>query len=688
MTSLAFRSLLAAAALSLSGRARDATRTEWRDAEGDWNDAVHWSDGSPDANREAAVGGRTTLRVTDGTHLAGNLEVARAAGDRVRVEMTGGQLVLTQDSLFVGEATDSEGEFDLRGGSLHSAMDVFVGAATAGARRMNVATLRIAGGDFVARNLTVGLGYGARSRVEIAGSTPAAVHLLDYLYIEAGADPSGKPGDTTLAFALDEHGVTPITIQSHRDGLRILHDPSSHCRLAIMLTAVPPSDDIPLVSAHRRTQGTFDGLPEGAEISAEFAGHTYTWALTYRGGASGADLVLLNRSHWANDAPTTHVRPLPVPPHPLWLDHPLDDGQLPTGEPAFPGAEGFGAYTPGGRGGSPLTVDNLNDRGPGSLRAAIETHGPRRIAFRTGGTIHLRSQLTITDPNITIDGSTAPAPGITLWGHGIEVRTHDVVLRHLRIRIGDGDVRLDDKTLNYATGDGEYALYFVEGADNCIADHLSLSWSTNKMLSTTKLCDRITVQWCLLSESLNFAGHAYASIAGGNRITWHHNLFAHHQSRCVRFQGAVQADFRNNVVYDWGDTAGYGEFGWVNYVGNYLKPGPSTTQSPPLFHAGDKVAMPQSLYVADNVLFGKSSVDRDNWRGMGYYYERQTIAAPGPFPAPPVRTESAADAYEHVLAEVGATLPIRDPIDARIVHEVRTGTGHIIDHAADVMDGR
>lgn len=106
-------------------------------------------------------------------------------------------------------------------------------------------------------------------------------------------------------------------------------------------------------------------------------------------------------------------------------------------------------------------------------------------------------------------------------------------------------------TIRYAAGDGKYALDFTDGSRNCIADHLSLSWSTNKILSTTKMSDLITVQWCILSESLNIDGHGYASITSGNRVSWHRNLFAHNYSRNVRFQAAVDVDFRNNLIYDW-----------------------------------------------------------------------------------------------------------------------------------------
>ena len=262
---------------------------------------------------------------------------------------------------------------------------------------------------------------------------------------------------------------------------------------------------------------------------------------------------------------------------------------------------------------------------------------------------------------------------------------------YFRVRVGDDEVHLNDLKSRkmYEGGQGEHALYFVEGSKNCIADHLSLSWSTTKILSITKLSDLITVQWCMLSEALNFADHGYASIAGGNRVTWHHNLFAHNFSRNVRFQGMVDADFRNNVIYDWGDCAAYGEFDKVNYVGNYLKAGPSTKQKPFLFfHLGDAEVMPGSLFVTNNILVGNGArpgVNENNWLGMGgYYLERDTIAAAEPFPAPSVTTEAPTAAYEHVLNEAGATLPQRDTTDKRIVREVRERTGHIIKRVQDV----
>jgi pectate lyase len=565
-------------------------------------------------------------------------------------------------------------------------VDVYSGAANGVPGRATKAALRIQGGNFLARTLNVGSGWGAESLLAIEGSRASAIHVLDYCYVQAYAATNGTPGQGTLSFTLDEHGVTPITIQSHRDGLRIMKDARSHCRLEILLSAVPPREDVTLVSSHVPTRGIFDSLPEGSEIQATNQGRTYRWQLTYRGGAGGADLVLKNRTRYAQDAPITHVRPPPEIPKPLWSEFQLYPLSADTqGQPAFPGAEGFGAFTPGGRGGKTLYVDNLSDSGPGSLRQAVQTPGPRVIAFRIGGVIPLKSTLLIQEPFVTIEGQNAPGAGIMLRNHGIEVRTHDVILRHFRVRVGDDDIHLNNPNAlgAYEGGSGEHALYFIEGSKNCIADHLSLSWSTTKILSVTKLSDLITIQWCVLSEALNFAGHGYASIAGGNRVTWHHNLFAHNHSRNVRFGGLVDADFRNNVIYDWGDRVSYGEFDKVNYIGNYVKAGPSTIQNPRQFHDGGAVVMPASLFLADNILEGDSKVNQDNWRGTGYFDERKTIAATRPFPAPPVTTEPAQAAYDHVLDEAGATLPSRDAVDQRIVREVRDGTGHIIKWVKD-----
>jgi hypothetical protein len=658
--------------------------TKWMSGSGKWTDKALWSDGLPDAARRVELHGNSTVLVPPGTFVIANMQVGIHSRDHTRVEVDGGQMLLVQDSLHVGELSGGQGEFILKEGALHNCMDTYIGGANGVPGRSTRASFIIQGGSFLSRTLILGSGWGAQSYAAVEGSHASAIHILQYVYVQANADSDGTPGMATLSFTLDEHGVTPITIQSMHDGLRIIKEPKSHCRLQILLSSIPPREDITLVSGHVPIKGTFDDLPEGSEVTADYERKTYRWLLTYHGGASGHDLVLINKSEYAADAPVTHVRPVPEVPTPLWADHSFYPSFTPASEPAFPGAEGFGAYTSGGRGGKTIDVTNLNDTGPGSLRAAVDTRGPRIIAFKVGGVIPLKSPLLIEQPFVTIDGQNAPGPGIMLRNHGIEVRTHNVVLRHFRVRVGDDDIRFDDPKAKqaYYDGAGEHALYFVEGSKNCIADHLSLSWSTTKVLSVNKLCDLITVQWCIMSEGLNFANHGLGVIIGQGRQTWHHNLIAHNQSRNPRFASFVHADFRNNVIYDWGDTAGCGEFGRVNYVANYLKPGPSTRSAQRLFHDGVDVVMPKSLFLAQNILEGNTGVNRENWLGVGY--DRATIGAPEPFAAPPVITESAQAAYEHVLREAGATLPKRDTVDDRVMREVRDGNGHIINRVKDV----
>lgn len=658
--------------------------TKWMSGSGNWTNVAGWSDGLPDPNKHVEIHGTGTVRVPLGAYPIANLQIGKNYSDHTRVEVDGGKIVLLQEPLDVGDVTGSEGELILMDGALHNCVDTYVGGGMGVPGRGARGSFIIQGGNYLGRTLILGTGWGAQSCLAVEGSRPSAIHVLQYFYVTAHVGSDGAPGIATLSFTIDEHGVTPITIQSTHDGLRIIKDAKSHCRLQVVLGCVPPREDITLVASHVPIIGTFDDLPEGSEVIAEYERKNYQWQLTYHGGVSGHDLVLKNKSEYDDGAPVTHVRPMPEIPKPLWADYPLYAPFAPvTNDQAFSGAEGFGAFTRGGRGGRIITVTNLNDSGPGSLREAIETPSPRTIAFAVGGVIALKSTLRINEPFITIDGQNAPGPGIMLRNYGIEVETHDVVLRYFRVRVGDETVHLEAPRAReaYYDGAGEHALYFIEGSKNCIADHLSLSWSTTKVLTVNKMSDLITVQWCILSEGLNFADHGLGLILGQGRLTFHHNLIAHNQGRNPRFGTLVDADFRNNVIYDWGDTAGCGEFDRINYVGNILKPGPSTRRAMRLFHDGIDVIMPHSLYLADNLLVGYEPATRDNWLGVGY--DRATYAAAKPFAAPRVATEPPQAAYEHVLKDAGATLPKRDTVDERIVGEVRDGSGHIIKWVKD-----
>jgi hypothetical protein len=338
---------------------------------------------------------------------------------------------------------------------------------------------------------------------------------------------------------------------------------------------------------------------------------------------------------------------------------------------AFPGAEGFGRFTTGGRGGSVIEVTNLNDDGVGSLRAAIETTGATTIVFRISGIIELQSELQLAHDDITIAGQTAPGDGICLKNYSLIIAADNVVIRYLRNRLGD------EKKYE---GDAISCI----GNRNIIIDHCSFSWGIDEVASFYDN-ENSTVQWCLISESLNHSyhhkgDHGYGGIWGGKGASFHHNLLAHHSSRNPRFNGSRThgnpvkeiVDFRNNVIYNWGFNSSYGgESGNQNLVANYYKYGPGTKLR-------DRIVEPWDgngkWYVADNFVYGFPEITANNWAGgvQGNFVEQVRINSPHSFA--PVTTHPAEQAYQLVLADVGAVLPKRDSIDIRIINEVKTGT--------------
>ena len=353
--------------------------------------------------------------------------------------------------------------------------------------------------------------------------------------------------------------------------------------------------------------------------------------------------------------------------------------------PAFPGAEGYGAMTRGGRGGKVILVTNLNDSGPGSLREACEAEGPRVVVFTVSGTITLESRLTISNPYITIAGQTVPGDGICIKKYQLSINASEVIIRYIRVRLGD-------ETDNDADAiSGRYH-------KNIILDHVSASWSIDETVSIY-YCENVTIQWCLVSESLYNAGHVkgthgFGGIWGSNYSTYHHNLLAHHSSRNPRFaSGCGYNDFRNNVVYNWGYNSAYGgekrhegddrfNFTVVNMVANYFKPGPATRPG----KGAHRIINPSSgslddgfgkWYVADNVVHGNPAVTADNWDGgvqpQGGSSHIPKLKLDQPFNAIPINQQTAEEAYSSVLESVGASLPKRDAIDARIVDETRNG---------------
>jgi hypothetical protein len=335
--------------------------------------------------------------------------------------------------------------------------------------------------------------------------------------------------------------------------------------------------------------------------------------------------------------------------------------------PAFPGAEGFGALTVGGRGGRVIEVTNLDDSGPGSLRQACDANGPRIVVFRVGGTIELKKPIGVRNPCITIAGQTAPGDGICLKGYPFNAAADQVIVRFIRVRPGDiADEEMD-------------ALWSI-GHSDMIFDHISSSWSIDECLSVTRKGKNITVQNCIAAESLcrsvhSKGNHGYGGIWAPDTGTFHHNLLADHSSRNPRFAGSIVLDHRNNVIFNWGFNSAYGgENANVNMVNNYYKPGPATRDD--IRGRIVSPAMTGRWYIEGNLVEGSPQISADNWNGGVQTREKidlSTLRVRTPFPAPPVRTQSAKDAYEIVLRTAGCVLPKRDAVDLRIIEQVRTG---------------
>jgi pectate lyase len=350
---------------------------------------------------------------------------------------------------------------------------------------------------------------------------------------------------------------------------------------------------------------------------------------------------------------------------------------------AFPTAEGYGKYTKGGRGGAVIEVTNLDDSGTGSLRAAVQAGGPRTVVFRVSGTIILNSNLTISNPYITIAGQTAPGDGICIRRYPLVIATDQVIIRYLRVRLGD-------------ESGGESDAMSARWQSKIIVDHCSASWSEDETLSFY-WCDSLTVQWCLISESLYNSNHpkgahGYGGIWGGENSTYHHNLLAHHSSRNPRFAASSgNTDHRNNVIYNWGfnsayggeayDTSWQGAMSTVNMVANYYKAGPATKSGVVYRIVNPSTTGTTANYglwfVANNFVYGYPNVTADNWT-LGVQGPADSVKArirsAVSFSYCPIEGQTAEEAYVSVLSEVGANRPKRDSIDLRILGEVQSGT--------------
>ncbi|EDY17758.1 hypothetical protein CfE428DRAFT_4797 [Chthoniobacter flavus Ellin428] len=408
--------------------------------------------------------------------------------------------------------------------------------------------------------------------------------------------------------------------------------------------------------------------------------------------------------------------------------------------PAFPGVEGAGQFTTGGRGGAVYRVTNLNADGPGSLADAVSQ--PNRIVvFDVSGIIDLThakgdkvkgGKLEITQPNITIAGQTAPGEGICLKGGALEISASNVMVRYLRSRRGfvrdqdTGDaieVKPTTKGVALAASGQTTEAFekrkakkeargkFIHAFDsltNIVIDHCSASWATDENLTVTHT-DRSTVSYSIAAEGLDYTNarqtppnHSEGSLWGSEvpdgRATMHHMLYANNRLRNPRMTGGADVPavltLFNNVVANWSEFATHtgSERVHVNWLGNYYQPGsdtPAAIRANAFGFQGDPEAR---VYPSGNVIHGSDASTEDNRRAVDWGSklrnltpeQRSAMVVDAPFAELPAKVQSATEAYETVLAESGATLPARDATDLRIIHGVRDGSGRILQKATDL----
>lgn len=375
---------------------------------------------------------------------------------------------------------------------------------------------------------------------------------------------------------------------------------------------------------------------------------------------------------------------------------------------AFPGAVGWAAQTAGGRGGAIIRVTNLDADGPGSFKAAVEAKGPRIVVFEVGGIIDLgRTTLTITEPHLTIAGQTAPSPGITIIRGGIDLRTHDVIVRHIRIRTGaDGQPRMSG---------WEADAFSTVGAWNVIVDHCTMTWGIDENLSASGprftgntieewrqgTSHNVTFSYNLLAEGLADSSHPKGEHSKGTLIhdnatgiLIYRNLYAHNVERSPLLKGGVQAAVVNNLIYDPGKRAIHYNLmalewagrdyvtGELSAVGNVMRGGPSTDERLPLVMLGGDGDL--RYFGKDNIAVDRHGVALPMFGRYGETRARLIEAdTPSPWPGE-LDVLEARDVETHVLASVGARPWDRDEHDLRVLFFVAEGRGEIIDDESRV----
>ena len=364
-----------------------------------------------------------------------------------------------------------------------------------------------------------------------------------------------------------------------------------------------------------------------------------------------------------------------------------------AGIPSFPGAEGGGMYSKGGRGGKVFTVTSLEDSGPGSFREACEAGGARTILFNVSGVIRLKDRIRIRAPYVTIDGSHAPGDGVCIAGGTVELETHDIIVRHMRFRRGETDA--GDRNDSFGGNP----------IGNVMIDHVSASWGLDECMSMyrhmysppdgskdLKLPTvNITIQNSIFSEAINLYNHAFGSTIGGYNSTFHHNLWACNAGRNPSIGMNGDFAFFNNVVFNWvhRTTDGGDNNSEYNIINNYWKPGPATPTTQPIGHRILKMDAERTkdankrfgkAYVNGNVVEGDEKVTANNWDGgvqLDEGYDAATILPAAkmtePFAHATVTITDAKQAYADVLAHAGARMPKQDAVDARVINFVRTG---------------
>jgi len=383
----------------------------------------------------------------------------------------------------------------------------------------------------------------------------------------------------------------------------------------------------------------------------------------------------------------------------------------PTGLPVFPGAAGFGSTTIAGRGGKILEVTSLADDGPGTLRAAVQTKGPRIIVFRVGGTITLNAHLEIHEPFLTIAGQTAPGDGILINGAGMMIFTHDILVQHIRLRPGAFSAIAPD--VNDALGILGKTVGANNDAYNIVLDHISASWGEDENVSSGFEAHDFTISSSIISEALDKARHDKGGHSAGlllsdntNCASVHHTLLAHNAFRNPLLSGGGRHDISNNVIYDWRDIATelspQDRIMQTNIVNNCYLPGPSSNRDirEVIYHTGDpgryivdsaellSGAGQLQLFVAGNQSPHRNDDSVSDWALVSNAWDGslapETFRVKQPFSVPAIPLMSAAEACALVLDDAGAHRPKRDSIDTRVIDEVRQNKGRIIDNPEDV----